>query len=163
MSDRIVARRKFARDLPDGSRIVASLTIETVGDNAHAHFSATAELYERHGKGWTGAARHRHGLEPDACGPMHEEIVAAFPTMAPFVAMHLSAYPSGEPMHAFANGWYFYQRDEGWNLRRLLRVEDVPQGMDQDAFRAFVDAQRARWADEALSARELLTSIPEVR
>lgn len=105
MPDRLIAQRVLVRDLPDRS-IVATLRIERIGGNASAHFSATCELHEAHVTG-SGAGERRRGSEPELSGAAHGEILAAFPGAAAFVQMHLAEYPSGVPMHAEANGFYF--------------------------------------------------------
>lgn len=105
-TDTLLVSRTLIRDMPDRSRIVAQLEIHQIGGNAHPHFSATASVYEAHGT-HSGASRHRRGLESDGAGCDHSAILGAFPGLAPFVAVHLSDYPSGVPMHAEANAWYF--------------------------------------------------------
>lgn len=182
MTTKLIVQRVLVRDLPDRSRIHATLRVDQIDGNAHPHFSATAEVYEAHGT-WSGAARSRNDREPDACGCVHEEILRAFPGAAPFVAMHLSDWPSGEPMHALANAWYFYSGGHvAYELRhygadyverhgtgreraaRTLRctVEELPHDADKAEFREFVDEQRERWAREAQDAYALLVSMPDV-
>lgn len=163
-----IAKRVLVRDMPDRSRIVATFKIEHLGNNAHPYFSATGEVYEPNG--W------------NAGGMCHDEILRAFPRMAPFVAMHLSDWPSGEPMHALTNGRYFYfdrhfdyeRRTYGQDYvnrhgtgrercARILRcaVDDLPENATKEEFEAFVNAQRLRWAREAQEARALLDTIKE--
>lgn len=183
----LIAQRVLVRDMPDRSRVVATLRISQLGGNAHPHFSTTANVYEPHGT-WSGAAQQRSGREPDGGGRVHDEILRAFPGAAPFVAMHLSDYPSGTPMHAAANAWYFYSdghlayelkhygpeyverhgtgRERAASILRCA-VDDLPFSDEADApitrteFVAFVDNQRERWAREAAAAFELLQTMPD--
>src|SRR5690348_12567491 len=111
-------RRTLVRDMPDRSRIVAhcELRIDDPRGLSDA-FSVTGEVYEPHGT-WSGAAQHRNGREWDA-GCVHEDVLRAFPQLAPLVALHLCA-PDGTPMHALANGWYFYS-----GQARTYRYDDA--------------------------------------
>jgi hypothetical protein len=72
--------------------------VEQVGGNAFPHFSVTGEIS-------TAAERRRGDFQVGGC--IHDEILAAWPVVWPLVALHLSASPSGEPMHAEANGFYW--------------------------------------------------------
>lgn len=102
-------RRTMVRDMPNGSRIVANVEVRLPGESRGLSpaFSVTGEVYEQHGT-WNGAARHRNGRESDIGGCIHDEILRAFPELAPVVALHLSDPETGEPMHAESNGWYWY-------------------------------------------------------
>jgi hypothetical protein len=73
--------------------LTVTLTLHKVGGNRLAHFSATAELRDSKGR-------------VISCGAMHEAILAKFPEVGDFVALHL-ADENGEPMHAEANGYYW--------------------------------------------------------
>lgn len=160
-TDRLIAQRVLVRDLADRSRIVATLRVDQIGGNAHPHFSATASVYDAHGT-HSGASRQRRGLEWDAGGCVHDDILAAFPGAASFVALHLSDWPSGEPMHAEANGRYFIECGRFDAAASTLRVSvsDLPPA-DRAAVAAFVDAQRPRWAQEAADAMALLERMPD--
>lgn len=182
--EEIIASRELVRDMSDHSRIVAKLKVSRIGGNAHPHFSATCDIYEAHGT-WSGAARQRNGREPDGGGCCHDEILRAFPRAAGFVAMHLSDWPSGTPMHAAANASYFYfGRHLAYELKNygaayaerhgtgperaasILRcaVDDLPTCDDyetgREAFVAFVDDQRERWAREVSAAMMWLETLP---
>jgi hypothetical protein len=190
MSERLTAQRVLVRDMPDQSRIIATLRISQYGDNAHPHFSATADIYEAVGR-MSGRERSRRSLEAQAGGCQHGAILEAFPGAIGFVRMHLCDFPSGEPMHAEANGFYYltarcadYNATQGywWQrngleaLREAWRLDDVrdlpwkiTEGIREggltdehrDAFHAFYEAQRPRWAAEARTARELLELMPD--
>lgn len=141
-------------------------------------FSVTGALYEPHGT-WSGKAQYTNGRYPDASGAMHEEILQFAPELAPLVSVHL-ADPNGVPMHAVANGWYFYSgaargyeesRNESWHnpeglsdLERGARAlnipaADLPAGMDKEQFAAFAESLRGRWAEQARVALELLEGL----
>lgn len=159
MSDTII-KRVLTRDMPDRSRIVATLVIHRIGGNAHPHFAATCKIYEPHGT-WSGAARHLNGKDMDGGGASHSTILGAFPQTAPFVAMHLSDWPSGTPMHARANAAYWYFGGEREKAARTLRVkvDELPADATPEQFDAFVAAQGERWAREAQAAYELLETL----
>jgi hypothetical protein len=190
-TERLTAQRVLVRDMPDRSRIVATLRISQLGGNAHPHFSATCAVYEPHGT-WSGAAQSRNGRDSDIGGAAHDAILDAFPGAAAFVTMHLSDYPSGVPMHP-GNAHYFmtakcceYEvRNYGtsWMMRHgspltraanYLRcgVDEIPYDIARNAgtltddtlpaFDAFVDTLRPRWARQARAARELLELMPDV-
>lgn len=168
--------RSIWRNGPHGSHIVA--LIEYREDDPRGlsdGFSVTGELYERHGT-WDGAAQKRNGREWDSGGCIHEVILSAFPGLKPLVDLHLSG-ADGAPMHAEANGWYWYSSYDGKGTHGVrdgrtdyqvacdhLRVADgaIPTGLTREEFSAFVDAQRERWAKEAEHGRELIASLPTV-
>jgi len=168
--------KTLTRDLPNGSRIVATLAIRDLGTGPY--FSLTGEVYDRHGT-WSGAARQRNGREPDACGQVTEELLRAFPSLASFERMHLANAETGEPMYAVANGFYFYSGDAEEHERRhygddyarrhgtgyeracrALRVDAIPPDLDRDGFERFADEQRPRWAEEAAAARATVAGGP---
>lgn len=140
-------------------------------------FSVTAELYEPRGT-WSGKAQYRNGREADTCGCIHDEVLLFAPKLAPLVAVHL-ADPNGVPIHAVANGWYYYSgkaraweesrangRIEGMlsDMERAARalhipVEDLPECMGREAFEAFAESLRPRWAAMAATAREVLEGL----
>jgi hypothetical protein len=99
-------KRTLVRDMPNRSRVVATLDI------GRGYFSLTGELYEPHGT-WSGKARHENEREPDSGGQITDEVLRAFPKLAGFARMHLSDLETGEPMHAEANGWYWYSSYDG--------------------------------------------------
>ena len=137
------------------------------------HFSVTAEL-------WDTERRFRAHREPDAGGCMHAEVLEFAPELAPLVLVHL-ATPDGVPMHAVANGWYFYSgaarryeesrsigyaNPEGLTDRergaRALQIpaSDLPEGIaTRDDFAAFAETLRPRWLRRAAAARALLESL----
>jgi len=45
-------------------------------------------------------------MRDETFGCSHEELLARWPELAPLAALHLSAYPSGAPMHSAENGFY---------------------------------------------------------
>lgn len=63
------------------------------------YFSVTVDVYRSQ-------RAYEIGGEPHSCGQMHEDVLRAFPDLAPVVAMHLADVETGEPMHGPANGWY---------------------------------------------------------
>jgi hypothetical protein len=141
-------------------------------------FSVTADLYEPHGAR-SGKSRFEKGLEPDSCGMLHDEIRIFAPELAPLIDVHL-ADPNGVPIHAVANGWYFYSGDsrryeesrgDTWSNReglsdlergaRSLNIpaSDLPAGMHRQQFEAFAESLHAHWAQQAAAARALLETL----
>lgn len=140
-------------------------------------FSVTGELYEPHGT-WSGAAQYRNGRECDSCGNfacLHDEIRLFAPELGPVIDVHL-ADPDGVPMHAEANGWYFYSgaaraTDSPWDNRRGLSDHEraaealnippsmLPKRLDREQFAAFCQALRAHWAAQAAAARAVLVEL----
>lgn len=153
-------------------RITAELRIDDPRGLSDA-FAITADLYEPHGT-WSGRAQFENGREMDAGGCMHDEILKFAPELAPLVAVHL-ADPDGVPMHAVANGWYFYSGEASagaydYNHEKLtdhqrgaralnIPPEDLPEGMDREQFEAFAESLRPLWLEQARVARELLVSL----
>jgi hypothetical protein len=115
------------------------------------------------GLGWHGRRR-----EPDIAGCIHEVVAAAFPRLADLIALHLSDV-DGAPMHAEANGWYWYSNYDGkgidhvpenWrSLTPLQRAEDYlrapghfPEGLNRAEFGEYIEALRPVWKEQALAA-----------
>src|SRR5271155_4888147 len=143
--------RTLIRDHPDRSRVVVHLQLIERGDpgGLSPAFSVTTDRYEPHGT-HSGRSRHRRERDPDSVGCLHDAAVLAFPELAPLVDLHLADSETGEPMHAQANGLYFYRTarglPDGWSddyqhaeregltvvcyARRLacsiLRVDEIP-------------------------------------
>jgi hypothetical protein len=183
--------RTLIRDLPDRSRVVVHLRLRERGDPGGLSpvFSVTTDCYERHGT-HSGRFRHRRDRDPDAGGCLHDVALLAFPELALLVDLHLADSDTGEPMHAEANGLYFYRTarglPRGWSDDRhaeregltvagyarsvacsILRVDEIPLDdvPEQDlaaVFHQFVDDQRERWLDEARAGREQLQRIPTI-
>jgi hypothetical protein len=141
-------------------------------------FVITADLYEPHGT-WDGRAQYRNGRERDAGGCMNDEIRVFAPELQPFIDVHLADL-DGVPMHAVANGRYFYSgkarvyeesRGDTWSNRdgltdrergaRALNipVEDLPEGLDRSGFESFAESLRPYWAAQARTARELFDRL----
>src|SRR5207344_782452 len=74
--------------------LTVTLALTKLSGNKLAYFSATAEL------------RHPRTGRVESCGAMDDVILAKFPEVADFVALHL-ADENGEPLHAEANGYYW--------------------------------------------------------
>ncbi len=78
----------------DAGYLVATITRE------RGSFSVTGEIHNSRRAFELGTGN------PHSCGCIHDEILAAFPQLAPIVRMHLADAETGEPMHAASNGWY---------------------------------------------------------
>lgn len=184
--------RTLIRDLPDRSRVVVHLRLRERGDPGELSpvFSVTTERYGPRAS-HSGRWRHRRDRDPDSCGMQYDVALHAFPELAPLVDLHLADSETGEPMHAEANGLYFYRTARGlaggWSddhghaereglsvaayARRvacsILRVdeiplEEVPEPELSAAFHQFVEDQRERWSEEARAGREQLLAIPTI-
>lgn len=171
-------KRELAKSLPNGDYMVVTAGLHHVPGNERPYFSVTCLVWEKRGN-HSGKSRYDAGRECDGGSAAHDEILCAFPELQPVVAMHL-ADDDGVPMHALANGWYFYSggarrweesHGEPWHnheqlsdrerAARALNIppEDLPEGMDKDAFTAFAESLRPRWAEQAAAARALLGSL----
>jgi hypothetical protein len=132
--------------------------LHKIGEQA-PYFSVT-------GEGWFGPRINRHN--PDLAGAIHETVAAAFPKLADLIALHLSDV-DGVPLHAEANGWYWYSDYDGkgidhvpdnWRaLTPVQRAEEYlrtpghfPEGLNRETFAAHVDALRPVWKEQALAA-----------
>lgn len=116
-------------------------------------------------------------------GMLHEEILECAPELAPVIAVHL-ADPDGVPIHAVANGWYFYsgkarqyeedqvESGNAWYAENYERsdheraaaalhipVEDLPTGLDREGFETFAQGLRPRWKEQARVALEIIENI----
>lgn len=142
-----------SRKTPDGY-LAATVRTHSLGDQA-PYFSVTGELWDS--EGW-----YRRG-GPDgrlrACGMLHDDILRAFPQLAPLVALHLADATTGEPMYAYENGWYHYSGGDTDAARRLLRDPNLPDGIDENAFRDYVTKQADRWNREAADGRALILQL----
>lgn len=80
----------------------ATAALHKLPGNAEPYFSLTGDVYK------TGRER-----DPIACGAMGDEMVAHWPELDIVNRLHLSTWPSGEPMHALANGLYHLRANVG--------------------------------------------------
>jgi len=112
--EEVMVSRTLIRDLADRSRVVVHLQLREGGDAGGLSpvFSVTTDRYEPHGT-HSGKARHRRDRDPDAGGCLHDAALLAFPELALLLDLHLADSGTGEPMHAEANGLYFYRTARG--------------------------------------------------
>lgn len=161
---------------PDFIRATAQL--HHLEGNERPYFSVTADIWHGSYKpnGWTGFRRFQQGLEADSGGCCHEDILRAWPDLQPLVDLHL-ADDNGVPMHAVANGWYFYSgkwhehdrydQAKGRSARTMaaqhLRVDEaeMPFGLDKDQFTEYVESLHDMWLEQAKAGRAMLLPAPE--
>jgi hypothetical protein len=123
------------------------------------------------GEGWISRPGPMRADDPDVGGAIHSTIAAAFPRLSDLIALHLSNV-DGVPMHAEANGWYWYasaDRDgddplhvpeQYRGLTGSQRAESYlhapagyfPPGLARTGFDALVDGLRLGWLAEAQAA-----------
>lgn len=171
-------KRTLTKDSTNRSRVIAELELRLAPpgerfceDGLSPGFSVTGEVYVARSNA-SGASRQRMGRESDYSGAIGDELTRAFPQIAPIAALHLSD-PDGAPMHAEANGWYWYSSYDGKGTHltgddrsdydvacQHLRMDAIPGPQNKASFKALVDAQRERWAAEAAEAREILEALP---
>jgi hypothetical protein len=174
--------KTIGHDLPDGTYIEIEAIERDGSDGLSPGFAITATGWDKRG-GWSGRSRSRnaHGMPRDCdfAGQCHDLILTVAPELAPIVTAHL-ADPDGTPMHAEANGWYFYvgaaadyerkNYGEEYVTRmgtdhdraaRALHIapEDLPTGLDREQFAALVVSLADRWAAQAQAAREALAAM----
>jgi len=124
---------------------------------------------------------------PGFAGCCHEEIAKLAPELAPLIALHLCRYPSGQPLHARANGWYLYSGDSRrhelearakgrtWyghtepaddhiRAARALNIEpdELPRGMSREEFERFCDGLEIIWRERAEAGRRFLEELESV-
>jgi hypothetical protein len=137
-------------------------------------FSVVGSLWEK-GKPRTTARWDN----PDSCGQIVDTVLEVAPELEPVLRVHL-ADQDGTPMHAIANGWYFYSGKSreyedrtygpeyaarfGTDLERAARSlhidpEELAEGMTREEFTAFAEGLQTRWAEQARNAREVIDSL----
>jgi len=141
--------------MPDGRVVVATAALVHLAGNAEPYYSLTGEEWRSR----RDLTRHRStGSEAGlyGCGAMHELIVQALPQLAAFARLHL-ATAEGVPMHAEANGWYWYERSHT-TAAEYLRVapEALPEGLTREQFAEYVAGLAPQWAAEAAEGLAVL-------
>lgn len=171
-------RKTIGRDLPNGDYVEITVQERDGSDGLGPGFSITCLGWERRGT-WPARANARNGRDAAYAGAAHDVILAAAPELAPVIAVHL-ADRDGVPMHALANGWYFYRgggreyelrhygqewiERQGTDHERAARAlhippGDLPEGLSESEFRAFVESLADRWRDQAAAAREVISAL----
>lgn len=168
--------KTIGRFLRNGAYI--EITAEERGPDGRLSpgFSVTGSLWDA---GRPRSTRRREN--PDLGGCIHDEILQAAPELAPLVAAHL-ADQDGTPMHAEANGWYFYTgkaREYDVNVygetyadrngtphenaARCLHIEpaELPEGLDAVGFHDFTVGLAGRWQGQADAARAALAAMQD--
>lgn len=175
MTIKTLGSRTYAREMPDGRIIIATADLYYIEGNAQPTFSLTGEEW----RSQRDLTRHRNNRDYEGgllgLGVMNALILETFPELATFARLHLAG-EDGEPMHAVENGWYAYSGDSHAYERRssyhrnptdtphgraarTLRIteEELPEDIpDKEAFAAFVETLRPRWAEEAAEGKRLL-------
>lgn len=165
--------RTLTRDMPNGDRYVAHIELLAAEGSRFDEsgispgFSLTGEIYEKRSNA-SGAARQRMGREPDISGAIGDRLVRVFPELALLNSAHLSD-PDGMPMHAEANGWYWYNgsRDDieqdrynGFNgdiyPHQLERygLPDTEMGKREYCYRVTCDTLRVDSIPRKITTRE---------
>jgi len=176
-------RKTIGRDLPNGDYIEIEAEERDDSGTLSPGFAITLTGWEKRGT-WSGRAAKRNGRDAVYAGADHDTILRAAPELAPLVTAHL-ADQAGTPMHAKANGWYFYSGEAAEYERRMIAEgkdygysrnletsdhdraaralsippEDLPTGLDREEFSAFVAPLADRWASQADAARAALAAM----
>lgn len=124
----------------------------TCGNNAHPHFSVTADIYK------PGKSR-----DPIACGCMHEEVLRYFPELNPLVDLHLSNADDGEPMHGEANGFYWLEGALGGLGSRYHGGSGDSGKSPEECLRIFADHCRIIMDDAEAIGRAVKESADAAR
>lgn len=178
MSTMTSTRKTIARDLPNGDHLHITAEERDGSSGLSAGFSITVQGWEKRGT-VTGRSRENTARDIDFGGADHDSILAAAPELAPIVAAHL-ADQAGTPMHAEANGWYFYSGAHvAYELKnygqsyidrhgtpheraaRSLHIgpDELPEGLDREGFSSFVRSLPDRWATQAQAARDAIAAM----
>lgn len=152
---------RLIRDMPDRSRIIAELEIRTPGSALSPGFSFAGgfagELYKPHGSWWV---QHKNERDPDASGQIHDELLRAFPKLAPFARVHLCDL-DGTPMHARENATFWYKQTvaEGdpyvveYAARTLnINADQIPLALDAQGVRNMIESCREGWRYDVADA-----------
>ncbi|MBO0676813.1 hypothetical protein JRC04_04990 [Mycolicibacterium sp. S2-37] len=166
------------REAPNGDFYRIEVELRQDDSNLSDGFAVTTLVYEKRGNR-SGRSRYNAGRDADGGGAAHDAILKVAPELAPVVAVHL-ADPDGVPMHAVANGWYFYSGEgedyerrhygqdyidrQGTRRERAARAlhipaDELPEGMTKEQFTAFAESLRPRWADMAAAARKIIEGL----
>lgn len=175
--------KTIGRDLPNGDYVEITAGERDGSDGISPGFTITLLGWEKRGT-WSGRAACRNGRDPAHVGADHALILEAAPELAPIVAAHLCA-PDGTPMHALANGWYFYSGKASSHERRMVAAgkdygysrsletsdhdraaralhippANLPENMTEEQFREFAESLAPVWAELARAAREALAAM----
>lgn len=174
--------KTIGRDLPNGDYIEITAQLRE-GDSRGLSdgFSVTCSGWEKRGT-WSGRAAKRNGRESVYGGADHETILKAAPELYALVKVHL-ADPDGTPMHAEANGWYFYSgahvdyeqknygeeyiRRHGSPQERAARClhidpDELPAGLDKEQFSELCRHLAEHvWPRQAKVAKQILESMTD--
>jgi hypothetical protein len=149
----------FTNFINDTLRLRVHILLADDCKNGHADFSITAQGYDKN--------KYGHWIESFG-GCCHDEILARFPELKPFVLLHLSDV-NGVPMYAVENGYFHLwddtktkeQREK--NAMEYLRitkkeVKILSKAQDKDYFRFMIGSLNLpdRWKREAVEAIKML-------
>lgn len=172
--------KRIGRDLPDGTHLVIEIEERDNTGTLSPGFAVTVDGYDRHGTR-TGRQYKAIAKDIDFGGCCHDLVLQAAPELAPVVAVHL-ANQDGVPMHAVANGWYFYTGKarkyeidnygqeyadrHGTNHERAAAAlnippADLPEGLDKEGFEEFAASLSERWLKMAQEARKVMDDIDD--
>jgi len=111
-------RKTIGLSRPSGDYIEIEAEERDGSDGLSPGFAITASVWEARSNA-SGRARKRMGRDIDMGGAMHDLILKVAPKLAPLVTAHL-ADRDGTPMHAEADGWYFYSGKSAEYERRMI-------------------------------------------
>lgn len=122
-----------------------------IGETNHRYFSVTFDAWNKYASTKNDTAMS--GSSPDL-------IRRIFPELADIVALHLCDAETGEPMHAEANGWYWFRHYGAPSMgiehaaHYLRTTVDKVEGITtREEFAALVESLRPQWAAEAAEVR----------
>ena len=134
----------------EGHRVFGPARLDPETHGKGRFLFADAKLYSLGGQapyfiviGATGMTRQLHSGNWESAGCIHDEILAAFPELAPVIKVHLAG-ADGAPMHALENARYWagrskYQDRDDEKPARHLRV-DISELPDLDVSTADIIA-----------------------
>lgn len=173
--------KTVGRDMPNGDYIEIEAQLHGDEGTLSPGFSLTCLIWTKRGSRY---GRSRKSQDADGGGAQHDVILAVMPELAPLALAHL-ADPTGLPLHAVSNGWYFYSgaaaeyerrqitksNDRGYSAgllvsdhhraARALHVDpsELPESLTKEGFTAFVASLVTLHQSQADAANAVLTAL----
>ncbi len=141
----------------DGSPLFINIRLSDPCKNGHNDFAITANMYKK------GSAINDNNI--DACGCLHDEILAVKPSLQLFVDLHLSD-EQGLPMYAVENGYYWFSKDIAIFAKYMRIPLDKAKELraeifDKQQFTKWVETMKPTYLSQANEAKKQLAQLIE--